>query len=143
MHVWFDGQSESYVKAFLIADICVDSIHICTVKTLLHQSRFRVLQGLCEQAMEVFKSMEKDGVELNLSMLNLLINAFGVAGRHIEAFSVFDYILEVVRSHPEQCMARAEFLVKFSSWCYRNLNYGRHHLFCGSTMPVCAFVFRI
>lgn len=46
--------------------------------------------------MEVFKSMEKDGVELNLSMLNLLINAFGVAGRHIEAFSVFDYILEVV-----------------------------------------------
>ena len=51
--------------------------------------------------MEVFKSMEKDGVELNLSMLNVLINAFGVAGRHIEAFSVFDYILEVVSSLPQ------------------------------------------
>lgn len=51
--------------------------------------------------MEVFKSMEKDGVELNLSMLNLLINAFGVAGKYVEAFSVFDYILEVVCAHPE------------------------------------------
>lgn len=68
---------------------------------LLYQSVFLNLQGLCEQAMEVFKSMEKDGVELNLSMLNLLINAFGVAGRHVEAFSVFDYILEVVSSLPQ------------------------------------------
>ena len=53
-------------------------------------------QGLCEQALEVFKSMELDGAELNLPMLNLLINAFSVAGRHLEAFSVFDYINEVV-----------------------------------------------
>jgi pentatricopeptide repeat protein len=61
--------------------------------------------------MEVFKRMEKDGVELNLSMLNLLINAFGVAGRYNEAFSVFDYILEVVRSCPEQCMNRVGLLL--------------------------------
>lgn len=53
-------------------------------------------QGLCEQALEVFKGMELDGAELNLPMLNLLINAFSVAGRHLEAFSVFDYINEVV-----------------------------------------------
>jgi pentatricopeptide repeat protein len=54
-------------------------------------------QGMCEQAMNVFRRMEEEGYEPNLMMFNLLINAFSVAGRHLEAFSVFDYMQEVVR----------------------------------------------
>jgi pentatricopeptide repeat protein len=53
---------------------------------------------MCEQAMNVFRRMEEEGYEPNLMMFNLLINAFSVAGRHLEAFSVFDYMQEVVRT---------------------------------------------
>lgn len=61
------------------------------------------VQGMCEQAMDVFKCMERDGTEPNLMMLNLLINAFGVAGRYQEAFSVFEYMKEVVSALPITC----------------------------------------
>lgn len=98
LHVWFDLKIEH---------LCRMRLHLLGQNSPSLITRW-MLQGLCEQAMEVFKSMEKDGVELNLSMLNLLINAFGVAGRHIEAFSVFDYILEVVRSHSKWCMTTVE-----------------------------------
>jgi len=36
--------------------------------------------------------MEEEGFEPNLVMLNLLINAFGTAGRHLEALAVFQHI---------------------------------------------------
>lgn len=38
--------------------------------------------------------MEAKGIEPNLKMLNVLINAFGVAGRHLEALSVYHHIKE-------------------------------------------------
>jgi len=40
--------------------------------------------------------MEAEGIEPNLVMLNVLINAFGNAGRHLEAFSVYHHIIESV-----------------------------------------------
>lgn len=40
--------------------------------------------------------MEADGIEPNLIMLNLLMNAFGIAGRHLEAMAVFEHIKESV-----------------------------------------------
>jgi pentatricopeptide repeat protein len=36
--------------------------------------------------------MEAEGIEPNLVMLNLLINAFGTAGRHLEALAVLQHI---------------------------------------------------
>ncbi|KAI3848952.1 hypothetical protein MKW92_041590 [Papaver armeniacum] len=39
--------------------------------------------------------METEGIEPNLIMLNLLINAFGIAGRHLEALSIFHHIKEI------------------------------------------------
>lgn len=36
--------------------------------------------------------METEGIEPNLIMLNMLINAFGIAGRHLEALSVYHHI---------------------------------------------------
>ncbi|KAM0837951.1 hypothetical protein ACQ4PT_061298 [Festuca glaucescens] len=36
--------------------------------------------------------MEAEGIEPNLVMLNLLINAFSTAGRHLEALAVFQHI---------------------------------------------------
>lgn len=40
--------------------------------------------------------MEAEGIEPNLIMLNILINAFGIAGRHLEALSIYDHIIENV-----------------------------------------------
>lgn len=54
------------------------------------------MQGLCEQTVKVLRLMEAEGIEPNLIMLNLLINAFGIAGRHLEALSVFQHIKESV-----------------------------------------------
>lgn len=42
--------------------------------------------------------MEEEGIEPNLIMLNLLINAFGIAGRHLEAVAVFEHIKDSVSS---------------------------------------------
>ena len=53
-------------------------------------------QGLCEQTVKVLQLMEHDGIEPNLIMLNVLINAFGIAGRHLEALSVYQHIKETV-----------------------------------------------
>lgn len=55
------------------------------------------MQGLCEQTIRVLRLMEAEGIELNLVMLNVLINAFGTAGRHLEALSVFEHIKDCVR----------------------------------------------
>lgn len=52
------------------------------------------MQGLCEQTIKVLQLMEAEGIELNLLMLNVLINAFSTAGRHLEALSVFNHIRE-------------------------------------------------
>lgn len=40
--------------------------------------------------------MEADGIEPNLIMLNLLMNAFAIAGRHMEATAIFEHIKESV-----------------------------------------------
>lgn len=53
-------------------------------------------QGLCEQAISVLQIMEAEGIEPNIVMLNMLINAFGNAGRYMEAMSVYHHIKESV-----------------------------------------------
>lgn len=40
--------------------------------------------------------MEEEGIEPNLVMLNVLINSFAVAGRHLEALAIYHHIIEVV-----------------------------------------------
>lgn len=55
------------------------------------------MQGLCKQTVKVLKLMEKEGTEPNLIMLNVLINAFGNAGKHMEALSIYHHIKESVR----------------------------------------------
>lgn len=40
--------------------------------------------------------MEAEGIEPNIIMLNVLINAFGVAGRQSEALSIYDHMKESV-----------------------------------------------
>lgn len=50
--------------------------------------------------MKILRLMEAEGIEPNLVMLNMLINAFGIAGRHLEAQSVFDHIKESVSFFP-------------------------------------------
>ena len=40
--------------------------------------------------------MEAEGIEPNIIMLNVLINAFGIAGRHMEALSIYDQMKEIV-----------------------------------------------
>ncbi|KAK9120326.1 hypothetical protein Syun_017943 [Stephania yunnanensis] len=52
------------------------------------------LKGLCEQTVKVLQLMEADGIESNLTMLNLLINAFSIAGRHLEA--MLNYTISAV-----------------------------------------------
>ena len=61
--------------------------HICMAITF---------QGLCEQTVSVLQLMEAEGIEPNLVMLNLLINAFSTAGRHLEALAVFQHIKDSV-----------------------------------------------
>ncbi|KAL4583104.1 hypothetical protein LXL04_007668 [Taraxacum kok-saghyz] len=56
--------------------------------------RFEDAEGLCEQTVKVLQLMEHEGMEPNLIMLNVLINAFGIAGRHLEALSVYHHIKE-------------------------------------------------
>lgn len=53
-------------------------------------------QGLCEQTVKVLQLMEAEGIEMNLIMLNVLINAFATAGRHMEALSVYHHMRESV-----------------------------------------------
>lgn len=51
---------------------------------------------MCEQTVRVLQLMEAEGIEPNLVMLNLLINAFGIAGRYSEALAVFEHIKATV-----------------------------------------------
>ncbi|BAB10889.1 unnamed protein product [Arabidopsis thaliana] len=52
--------------------------------------------GLCKQTVKVLKMMENEGIEPNLIMLNVLINAFGTAGKHMEALSIYHHIKETM-----------------------------------------------
>lgn len=40
--------------------------------------------------------MEREGIEPNLIMLNVLINAFGNVGKYLEALSIYHHIKECV-----------------------------------------------
>lgn len=60
-----------------------------------------LLQGQCEQTIKVLQLMEAEGIEPNLIMLNVLINAFGNAGRHMEALSIYHHIKESVSPQPQ------------------------------------------
>lgn len=55
-----------------------------------------LVQGLWDQTIKVLQLMEAEGIELNVVMLNILINAFGIAGRHLEALSIYQHIKESV-----------------------------------------------
>lgn len=59
----------------------------------------KFVQGLCEQTVKVLQIMESDGMEPNLIMLNVLINAFGTAGRHMEALTVYHHMKEMVNPY--------------------------------------------
>ncbi|XAR52102.1 hypothetical protein NMG60_11020003 [Bertholletia excelsa] len=63
---------------------------------LLARGRVEILRrkGLCEQTVKVLQLMEVEGIEPNLIMLNVLINAFSISGRHLEAFSIYRYMKE-------------------------------------------------
>lgn len=54
------------------------------------------MQGLCKQIVKVLKMMEKEGIELNLIMLNVLINVFGNVGKYMEVLFIYYYIKESV-----------------------------------------------
>lgn len=60
--------------------------------------------------------MEKEGTEPNLIMLNVLINAFGNAGKHMEALSIYHHIKESVCIISNSCTVHSTsntFLVKY------------------------------
>ncbi|RVW41769.1 putative pentatricopeptide repeat-containing protein [Vitis vinifera] len=55
-----------------------------------------VADSLSTHEVKVLQLMETEGIEPNLIMLNMLINAFGIAGRHLEALSVYHHIKDTV-----------------------------------------------
>ena len=67
--------------------------------------------------MKVLQIMEAEGIEPNVIMLNILINAFGIAGRHLEALSIYHHIIESVRPHPspEFALKEIHWLISFLS----------------------------
>ena len=71
-------------------------LYLSTVLMFFPFAIFLHMQGLCEQTVKVLQLMEHEGMEPNLIMLNVLINAFGIAGRHLEALSVYHHIKESV-----------------------------------------------
>lgn len=81
---------------------------LCTISTLS-------FQGLCEQTVNVLQLMEAEGIEPNLVMLNLLINAFGTAGRHLEALAVLQHIKDSVCSFSRN-ERRKVFFLMFLFW---------------------------
>lgn len=54
------------------------------------------MQGYYKQTVKVMQLMEAEGFEVNVIMLNILINAFGTAGRHMEALSIYHHMKESV-----------------------------------------------
>jgi pentatricopeptide repeat protein len=74
-----------------------------------------LFQGLCEQTVNVLQLMEEEGFEPNLVMLNLLINAFGTAGRHLEALAVFQHIKDSVCTSSRNKMKMFFFSILVSS----------------------------
>ncbi|KHN25594.1 Pentatricopeptide repeat-containing protein [Glycine soja] len=62
---------------------------------LVSPSIFCVLaNAYAQQVIMVLQIMEAEGIEPNIVMLNMLINAFGNAGRYMEAMSVYHHIKE-------------------------------------------------
>lgn len=54
------------------------------------------LQGLSDQAINVFRVMRADGIKPSVLVFNSLINAFGEDRRDAEAFAVLDFMRENV-----------------------------------------------
>lgn len=78
-----------------------------------------LFQGLCEQTVNVLQLMEEEGFEPSLVMLNSLINAFGTAGRHLEALAVFQHIKDSVctTSRNEMKIVFKNLVLKFCFLC--------------------------
>ena len=51
---------------------------------------------MSDQTLKVLQLMEAEGIEPNVVMLNVLINAFSIAGKYLEALSIYHYIKEIV-----------------------------------------------
>lgn len=91
------------------------------------------MQGLCEQTVKVLRLMEAEGIEPNLIMLNLLINAFGIAGRHLEALSVFQHIKESV-----SWFLLMAFVVQ-KIFCFNSSPFIRFYFLCHFGNPCCQY----
>ncbi|KAL5679843.1 hypothetical protein ACJX0J_006228, partial [Zea mays] len=68
----------------------------CTLDMAIAMALRESKPGPCEQTVNVLQLMEEEGFEPSLVMLNSLINAFGTAGRHLEALAVFQHIKDSV-----------------------------------------------
>ncbi|KAG9158075.1 hypothetical protein Leryth_000234 [Lithospermum erythrorhizon] len=85
---------------FQNADDCVNALRSAAIK--LSADLFCVLanayaqQGFCEQTVTVLKLMEAEGYEPNIVTLNILINAFATAGRHLEALAIYHHMKDTV-----------------------------------------------
>lgn len=81
------------------------------------------MKGLCEQTVKVLQLMEAEGIELNLVMLNVLINAFGTAGRYLEALSVYHHIRDSVKLYHASSISLSvyDILIRFYILFYLNI----------------------
>lgn len=71
------------------------------------------MQGQWEETIRVLQLMEAEGIELNLIMLNMLMNAFGVAGKYEEALSIYHLIDEMVNFLVLQMPSKIRKLIYF------------------------------
>lgn len=68
--------------------------------------------------------MEADGIEPNLMMLNVLINALGTAGKYLEALSIYHHmegIVGFIFSARMKCRSLVSQLDKILDWCWINM----------------------
>ncbi|KAI3921123.1 hypothetical protein MKX01_036102 [Papaver californicum] len=86
--------AEECVLALKSEGVQLSANMFCALAKWLHST------GIMRTTVKVLQLMETEGIEPNLIMLNLLINAFGIAGRHLEALSVFHHIKETVSFLP-------------------------------------------
>jgi pentatricopeptide repeat protein len=86
----YSSVEHRYLPVYVHFSVCVNHA-ACLLKVFIIS-----FQGLCEQTVNVLQLMEEEGFEPNLVMLNLLINAFGTAGRHLEALAVFQHVKDSV-----------------------------------------------
>lgn len=88
--------------------------------------------------------MEAEGIEPNIIMLNVLINAFGIAGRHMEALSIYDQMKEIV-SHLLciTCIWSDTRLFYFIDSCIFLFHFILQDIFCFSAVSNDNFIFFI